>query len=428
MVRKIVGAVKFTSSCKSFTLRPHFFLFSRLSVNVVFTTQSKRHWTNPSICSCNYANSIAVMRLCYQTATFVPVRLLWWVSSSSFGGSGLERSSHNQTNTLHARRDPLRALVLFISVTNKSSSRYLHIVSSSVWWEILRTVKGRLRTWHRCELFFFSSCFPFSWCGSPTQSPTGGCSWRRDWSLAERWSWNYWGWGGGLIWFCTDERNKSFTQSCPLMLFFSCVLMPSRALLLFIYTSWHKMLCIWYIYCHDTTVMISGDGVPTVFTSLLPHSNSISLCFQELGRGDAVLYSSSNLQRKNPGSELWSNIQELHMWSRGLVCSGSSVLERSPDHLLVVVQSLLGHVLDEGRVLQLQLPGNRQEERGGVQDVHLHLGLLHGHVLFILALWRHLETPISHHLRSLTEVSPLRTRCFTVRPQTWDAEEEQYQD
>lgn len=41
------------------------------------------------------------------------------------------------------------------------------------------------------------------------------------------------------------------------MLFFSHVLMSTRALFSFIYTSWHKMLCIWYIlswYNSDTTV------------------------------------------------------------------------------------------------------------------------------------------------------------------------------
>lgn len=71
-------------------------------------------------------------------------------------------------------------------------------------------------------------------------------------------------------------------------------------------------------------------------------------------------------------------------------------LQFSPDHLLVLVQSLLGHILDEGWVLQLQLPGNRQDERGRVQDVYLHPGLSHRDILFIMALWRHLQSERSH--------------------------------
>lgn len=47
----------------------------------------------------------------------------------------------------------------------------------------------------------------------------------------------------------------------------------------------------------------------------------------------------------------------------------------SPDHLLVAVESLLGHVLDESGILQLQLPGNRHDQRGRVEDVDDHLGL-----------------------------------------------------
>lgn len=67
-------------------------------------------------------------------------------------------------------------------------------------------------------------------------------------------------------------------------------------------------------------------------------------------------------------------------------------LNASPDHLLVLVQSLLGHVLDEGRVLRLQLPGDGEDERGRVQDVDLHLGVRDGRVLPIEGLWCHLES------------------------------------
>lgn len=70
-------------------------------------------------------------------------------------------------------------------------------------------------------------------------------------------------------------------------------------------------------------------------------------------------------------------------------CSDDT-LHRSPDQLLVVVQSLPGHILDEGGVLQLQLPRDGQQERRRVQDVHLHLGLLVSCVVLVLTLWRHL--------------------------------------
>lgn len=70
-------------------------------------------------------------------------------------------------------------------------------------------------------------------------------------------------------------------------------------------------------------------------------------------------------------------------------CSDDT-LHRSPDQLLVVVQSLPGHILDEGGVLQLQLPRDGQQERRRVQDVHLHLRLLLSCVMLVLTLWRHL--------------------------------------
>lgn len=63
-------------------------------------------------------------------------------------------------------------------------------------------------------------------------------------------------------------------------------------------------------------------------------------------------------------------------------------LKFSPDHLLVLVQSLLSHKLDEGRILQLQLPGDREGQWGRVQDVHPDFGLRR--VLPIVALWHHL--------------------------------------
>lgn len=66
------------------------------------------------------------------------------------------------------------------------------------------------------------------------------------------------------------------------------------------------------------------------------------------------------------------------------------MLHRSPDQLLVAVQSLLGHELDEGGVLHLQLPRDWQEEQRGVQDAHLHLCLLLSCILLISTLWRHL--------------------------------------
>lgn len=62
----------------------------------------------------------------------------------------------------------------------------------------------------------------------------------------------------------------------------------------------------------------------------------------------------------------------------------------SPDHLLVAVESLLGHELDEGGILQLQLPRNRHDQRARVEDADDHLGLRSSHVLFFLTLWRHL--------------------------------------
>lgn len=68
----------------------------------------------------------------------------------------------------------------------------------------------------------------------------------------------------------------------------------------------------------------------------------------------------------------------------------------SPDYLLELAQGLLGHKLDEGRVLQLQLPGDREDEGGRVQDVHLHLGLSDREVVLIVALWRHLEGERRH--------------------------------
>lgn len=71
----------------------------------------------------------------------------------------------------------------------------------------------------------------------------------------------------------------------------------------------------------------------------------------------------------------------------------------SPDQILVVVQSLLGHVLDEGGVLQLQFPRNRHDQRGGVEDVDLHLALGHRRVLFSLGVWRHLED--SRHIEAI---------------------------
>lgn len=64
--------------------------------------------------------------------------------------------------------------------------------------------------------------------------------------------------------------------------------------------------------------------------------------------------------------------------------------EVSPDHLLVLAQSLLRHILDEGWVLQVQLCRDRQDEGWRVQDVQPHLGLRNRCILVFWALWRHL--------------------------------------
>lgn len=78
--------------------------------------------------------------------------------------------------------------------------------------------------------------------------------------------------------------------------------------------------------------------------------------------------------------------------------TGARHVSLSPDHLLELVQGLLGHILDEGRVLQLQLPGDREDEGGRVQDVHLHLGLSDRQIVFIVALWRHLKGQRRHYV------------------------------
>lgn len=70
----------------------------------------------------------------------------------------------------------------------------------------------------------------------------------------------------------------------------------------------------------------------------------------------------------------------------------------SLDHLLVAVQSLLGHILDESGIFQLQLSRNRHDQRGRVEDVDLHLGFSQRHVLFFLTLWLHLEDICYIHL------------------------------
>ena len=61
-----------------------------------------------------------------------------------------------------------------------------------------------------------------------------------------------------------------------------------------------------------------------------------------------------------------------------------------PDHLLVHAQGLLGDVLDEGRVLKLDLCRDGEDEGGRVQDVHLHLGVCFESVVSIAGLG-HLE-------------------------------------
>lgn len=58
-------------------------------------------------------------------------------------------------------------------------------------------------------------------------------------------------------------------------------------------------------------------------------------------------------------------------------------LKFSPDQFFVVVQSLLGHILNEGGIVHLQIPRNRHDQRGRVEDNDLYLALVHRHVLFL---------------------------------------------
>lgn len=90
-----------------------------------------------------------------------------------------------------------------------------------------------------------------------------------------------------------------------------------------------------------------------------------------------------------------------------------SLSKLSPDHLFVLVQSLLGHMLDEGWIKQIQLSGNRDDEWRRVQDVDLHLGFSDGLVLFIVALWLHLEIE-----RSTVISSPL---SWSLLDRKWKA-------
>lgn len=91
-----------------------------------------------------------------------------------------------------------------------------------------------------------------------------------------------------------------------------------------------------------------------------------------------------------------------------------TVLRRSPDHLLVVVESLPGHIVDEGGVLQLQIPRDGQEERGGVQDVHLHLRLPLGCVLLVSTLWCHLGIRWMMLLGLFSVWTPAASSCAAV--------------
>lgn len=102
-------------------------------------------------------------------------------------------------------------------------------------------------------------------------------------------------------------------------------------------------------------------------------------------------YWSSNLQRNVC---LYETSFELN--NSDDIIRSSSWVNISPDHSLVLVQSLLSHVLDEGQVLHLQVSRNRQQNRCRVQDVHLHLGLGAGQILLIMVCWCHLEGRTRH--------------------------------
>lgn len=172
--------------------------------------------------------------------------------------------------------------------------------------------------------------------------------------------------------------------------------MIKSCLVVFYFSSFH----IQYVTTIDTVF---------TFTGLYYYMGTQFKVLTEAHKRRRWFYSSSDLQRRKrfiSDIEL-SNKMFNFRWSRfqqKLHVRKSASRQRdfsfrfSPDHLLVAVQGLLGHILDEGGVLHLQLPGNRQDKWGWVQDVHLHLGVSHRHVLFIVALRRHLQrkkSPVS---------------------------------
>lgn len=226
---------------------------------------------------------------------------------------------------------------------------------------------------------FFHSCSPLTLLGSVAVEVP-----KFSLSLAVRWYWNCWYWWliilyrfkikvllkAFLSWFIVCLTHRTVVWSCYLLWIY-WLRLTIFFLALVLLTG-----CIYTSTTYKSILLAYMSSPCQCYRCCSFHSNGNS------GKETLLFYSSSYLQTENQPA----SVSRQHFPS----AANRTTPHRSPDQLLVVVQSLPGHVVDEGGVLHFQLPRDGQEERGGVQDVHLHFCLPLGCVLLVLTLWRHL--------------------------------------